>query len=131
MNKVTAINIGEVYKTNISTETGHHFIVDEPIEEGGQNLGVNPYELLCSALASCTTITLKMYITRKQWNVENITVECYLEKDEINQSTNIYRTIKIQGLLDEQQRKRLEQIANACPIHKILTQNINIQTLLS
>ncbi|MCW3161503.1 OsmC family protein [Chryseobacterium oryctis] len=107
-------------------------ITDEPIEQGGQNKGFNPYEILATSLASCTAATLKMYIDRKEWNVDKINVEVELENFPLTKTAIFKRDINFEGTnLDEDQMKRLRTIADACPVHKILTNEIEILTKFS
>ncbi|WP_312398340.1 OsmC family protein [Chryseobacterium sp.] len=107
-------------------------ITDEPIDKGGQNKGFNPFEILATSLASCTAATLKMYIDRKEWDVENINVEVELENFPLTKRAIFKRDISFEGTnLDEEQLKRLHTIADACPIHKILTNEIEILTKFS
>ena len=99
---------------------------DEPEAEGGGDTGPAPFELLLSALGSCTAITLKMYAQRKGWPLEEVDVKLSLEKTQTGSA--IDRQIVLHGSLSAEQRERLLQIANACPVHKILTQPIAITT---
>jgi putative redox protein len=103
-------------------------IADEPEELGGTDTGPGPGEFLMIALASCTAITLRMYADRKNWPVEKITVEVNFEK--VDNKTIFSREILLMGQLDEEQRTRLLQIANACPVHKTLTNPVEIRTIL-
>jgi putative redox protein len=112
----------------IVTSANHTIITDEPISMEGGDTGMNPYSLLLASLASCTAITLRMYLTRKMWIVEQITVSTKLYKAE--NGTLIERQISFTGELTIAQKNRLIQIANACPIHKILIGNIEIKTAL-
>lgn len=116
------------YKTELIV-SGHRVIADEPEELGGTNLGPAPGEFLMIALASCSAITLRMYADRKKWNVEKIKVEVTYEKAEYK--TIFKREISFEGVLDEEQRKRMLEIANSCPVHKTLTNPIEIETTLS
>ena len=109
----------EVYRTQIETDD-HHFIADEPIDLGGNDLGPSPGELLSAALASCTTITMKMYANRKGWELEEAIVEVDYERDAKENITRFTKRIELKGNLDEDQRKRLFEIAARCPIHRIL-----------
>ncbi|PXY39051.1 osmotically inducible protein OsmC [Flavobacterium cheongpyeongense] len=119
-----------LYRTEITSASGNIVIADEPQEAGGKNLGFSPSELLASALASCTLITLRMYINRKQWNVSEISIKVDFEKD-IEQNISLFtRKIKITGEIDESQKQKLHLIAEKCPIHKTLTNAIKIQTNL-
>ncbi|MEN4760112.1 OsmC family protein [Chryseobacterium sp. MYb264] len=107
-------------------------ITDEPVDKGGQNKGFNPFEILATSLASCTAATLRMYIDRKEWDVENINVEVELENFPLTKRAIFKRDISFEGTnLDEEQLKRLHTIADACPIHKILTNEIEILTKFS
>lgn len=129
MIKVKAV-IGETdFITDIFSKT-NSIISDEPLDNGGQDKGFNPYELLASSLASCTCATLKMYLNRKDWGVKETTVEVVLERDKENNITRMDRKISFNGNLTEEQKQRLLTIANACPVHKILTNPIQITTTL-
>lgn len=119
-----------LYRTEIKSASGNIVIADEPQEMGGKNLGFSPSELLASSLASCTLITLRMYINRKQWDVSEINIKIDFEMDS-NQNVSLFtRKIEIIGEVDQTQRQRLETIANSCPIHKTLTHSIEIKTTL-
>lgn len=119
-----------LYRTEITSASGNIVIADEPQEAGGKNLGFSPSELLASALASCTLITLRMYINRKQWNVSEIDIKVDLEKDSEQNISLFTRKIEITGEIDESQRQKLHIIADKCPIHKTLTNTIKIQTTI-
>jgi len=107
-------------------------ITDEPVDKGGGNKGFNPFEILATSLASCTAATLRMYIDRKEWNVEKINVEVELENFPLTKRAIFKRDISFEGTnLDDEQLKRLHAIADACPIHKILTNDIEILTKFS
>lgn len=119
-----------LYRTEITSASGNIVIADEPQEMGGKNLGFSPSELLASSLASCTLITLRMYINRKQWEVSEINIKIDFERDLDNKISLFTRKIEIIGEVDDKQRQRLETIANSCPIHKTLTNSIEIKTTL-
>lgn len=107
-------------------------ITDEPVDKGGGNRGFNPFEILATSLASCTAATLRMYIDRKEWNIETIHVEVELENFPLTKRAIFKRDITFEGtILDEEQMKRLRSIADACPVHKILTNDIEVLTKLS
>ncbi|UKB84914.1 OsmC family protein [Chryseobacterium sp. MEBOG06] len=121
-------------KTKYYTEVTageNQIITDEPIDKGGQNKGFNPLEILATSLASCTAATLRMYIERKEWDVENIHVEVELENYPLTKRAVFKRDITFEGILDDEQLKRLHIIADACPVHKILTNDIEILTKFS
>jgi putative redox protein len=130
MDTISAKIDTRLYRTEITSASGNTLISDEPQEIGGKNLGLNPTELLASALASCTVITLRMYINRKQWNVSEINVKIDFERDSDRNVSLFTRKIEVIGEIDETQRQRLETIANSCPIHKTLTHAIEIKTTL-
>ncbi len=106
----------------------HKVIIDEPIENGGQDTGPAATEYLCLALASCTTATIKMYANRKQWKIDSLSVE--VEKNTIDGKNVFSRTLRIKGMLDGDQLTRLKQIADACPVHKILMHANSVETVL-
>lgn len=109
----------------------NQIITDEPVDKGGQNKGFNPFEILATSLASCTAATLRMYIDRKEWDVEKINVEVDLENFPLTKRAVFKRDISFEGNLDDEQLKRLHAIADACPVHKILTNDIEILTKFS
>lgn len=113
------------YTTTIVAKE-NSLLADETIESGGQGKGFTPSELLASSLAACTSITCRMYANRKSWPME--AAEVTVELQTINGVAHFSRTIKYIGGLDEDQKNRLTQIANNCPIHKILSHTIQINT---
>ncbi|NJN42614.1 MAG: OsmC family protein [Flammeovirgaceae bacterium] len=127
-NSVTAIIGKDTYQTKIIAGN-HSLIADEPDSLGGKDQGPDAGDFLRMSLATCTAITLRMYINRKEWSVNEIRVHVsYLkEKDK----TIFTRSIDVDGDVDDEQRKRLLSIANACPIHKTLTNPIEINTTLT
>jgi len=120
----------EKYKITITSPSGNVLIADEPEDTGGKDLGFSPNELLASALAACTSATLRMYADHKQWDLQEVKLNVELDYNKEAGQTLITRTITLVGELDEQQRARLLAVANACPVHKILTHEIEIRTEL-
>lgn len=129
MPKVLARIGGDKYKTSIQART-HTILADEPVELGGEDQGPAPAELLSASLASCTAITLKMYIARKQWAVEHVEVEVDYNTDNTLNITKFTRKIRVDATLEQKQLESLMKIANTCPIHKILDRQIQIETHL-
>jgi len=116
------------YKVEIESPTGNSIIADEPLEMGGGDLGFSPKELLASSLAACTSATVKIFADRKQWDLREVKIEVELDHIKEENRTVIHRTIDFIGELDQKQRERLLVVANACPIHKILGNPIEINT---
>ena len=105
-----------------------HYLSDVEISKGGSGTGPSPHEYLGAALAACTSMTLKMYTERKAMNLKNAIVTVDIERhDDIEILT---RHIELVGDLDDQQRERLLEIAQKCPIHKALAGEIQIKTQL-
>lgn len=119
--------IGKTNYLTTVTSDGLTITSDEPFDIGGGAQGLTPHQLLLASLGSCTAITLRMYVDRKQWPVEEITVDLDLYNEE--GSTLIETRLSVKGELDAQQKERLMHIAKACPIHKLLTNPVKIQTL--
>lgn len=118
------------YKTKVYSD-GHFIYSDEPEELGGTNEGMPPGALLLASLGSCTAITIRMYADRKGLNLEFIRIELAICKEkDMNAATVITRKIELTGELTGEQHDRLMQIADKCPIHKILSNPIKIETRL-
>lgn len=130
MTEEVKIVIGkEKYKTEVYIDQ-HEIIVDEPAEVGGANLGPKPITLLLSSLGTCKAITMRMYADQKQWPLDGIEIKLSSEvvKSNLQQTTFIRCTIKLLGDLDEAQRERIYKISDKCPIHKILSNPIVIES---
>lgn len=130
MIKITAHIGQDLYKTEIKSAS-NMIISDEPESAGGKDLGFAPKELLASSLAACTCITLRMYASRKEWDLTAITVEVTFEKDAAENKSKMMRNIQLFGNLDNAQKARLLNIADRCPMHQILTNPIQILTELN
>lgn len=124
----TAIIGTDVYKTEL-TARSHTLIADEPPDVGGKDFGPRPGDFIRMGLASCTAITLRMYANRKNLNVQLIKVK--VSSGAFNGKTSFKTEIEITGKLDEEQRSRLLQIAKLCPVHKQLTNPVEIETNLA
>lgn len=116
----------------------HSLLADEPVSYGGANLGPNPYDLLNAALGACTSMTLRMYADRKKWPLKEAIVhlkhdkiyaeDCASCKEGGSKLDQLSREVELIGELDEEQRRRLMEIADKCPVHKTLTSDISITT---
>lgn len=120
---------------------GNHVLTaDEPRESGGTDTGPNPYEFLMAGLGACTSITLRMYANFRNIPLEKTTVILTLKKVYAEDCENcennsakidiIERRIVLQGNLTPEQRNKLLDIANKCPVHRTLTSGIKITTQL-
>jgi putative redox protein len=116
------------YRTELITDT-HRIIGDEPLDNGGTDSGPSPGDLIRMSLASCTAITLRMYADRKKYHVEKIEVKVFTET--VDKKTIFHTAVHLTGTLTDQQRSRMLQIAKLCPIHKMLTNPIETDTVLA
>jgi putative redox protein len=122
------------------TAGSHHLTSDEPIEAGGADSGPSPYDLLLSALGSCTSMTVAMYARRKAWPLEGVTVRLRHSRIHAADCANcetknvmldrIELDIQLAGALTEEQRAKLLEIAGKCPVHRTLVSEIDIQSRL-
>ena len=105
-----------------------HFLADAEVSKGGAGTGPSPHEYLGAALAACTSMTLKMYAGRKEMKLDNAIVTVDIERaDDVE---TFSRDIQLQGNLSADEKERLLEIANKCPIHKALAGQIQIKTQL-
>jgi uncharacterized OsmC-like protein len=119
----------------------HTLHADEPVDFGGDDRGLSPYDYLLAGLGACTSMTLRMYAQRKNLPLERVTVR--LKHDRIHATDcedcetregrldEITREITIEGDLDDAQQQRLLEIADMCPVHRTLTTEVKIRTRLT
>ena len=134
--KQVAVRTGrEKYTTEIQTAR-HSLIADEPAKVGGNDFGPTPYDLLLASLGACTSMTLRMYADRKVWDLEAVTVHLRHQREHGDDLEGkraidvIEREIELEGELDETQRARLLEIADRCPVHKTLHNELEVRTTL-
>jgi len=116
----------------------HHLLADEPVKLGGLDSGPGPYDFLLAGLGTCTSMTIRLYADFKKLPLENVSVRLSLGKihakdcetcdTKVSMLDHIDRAITLEGPLDDEQRKRLMEIADKCPVHKTLQSKINIST---
>ena len=132
-----AVETGEGYTTEVRAGR-HRLVADEPFQAGGADRGATPYDLLVAALGACTSITLRMYADRKGWPLESVGIRLHHEKIHAEDCAEcettggwvdrIEREIDLRGALDSDQRRRLMQIADRCPVHRTLNSEVSIRT---
>jgi putative redox protein len=104
-------------------------VADISVAQGGLDLGPDPHELVAAGLAACTSMTLRLYANRKNWDVSGMHVEVFSHYDaDQTPPERFERVISIEGNLNEEQRERLFEIAEKCPIHKLLTAGARVVT---
>jgi len=130
----------EAYRTSIESN-GHALVADEPVDMGGGDSGPDPYALLLASLGACKAITIRMYADRKEWPLAGATVRlrhsridashCEDCQTETGQIDRIDCEIELEGDLDDEQRQRLVQIADRCPVHRTLTTETKVHSILA
>jgi putative redox protein len=138
MPRNVSVNSGSMRFVQDISVGPHAFQADEPSANGGNDAGPESHELLLAALGACASITVQMYADRKQWPLEGVHVHLsYVKVPSEGQSdaktgmTNaIEMGISFSGNLTEDQRRRLLEIAGRCPVHRILTSQVEIRTNL-
>jgi len=125
---------GRLFATQV-TGLVHTLTADEPAPDGN-DLGFSPYELLLASLGSCTAMTLELYARRKAWPLERVRITLVFDRVHIGDAENcddpsrridrISRDIELIGLLSDDQRAKLLEIAGKCPVHRTITNGLTI-----
>ncbi len=134
---VTVQTANGKFQQNISAGQ-HELLADEPVSFGGTDTGPSPYDLLLAGLGACTSMTIKMYADRKKWPLESVHIELEHSRDHVedcqtcanddNRIDVIDRAITLTGDLSDEQRARLMEIADRCPVHRTLENRIDIHS---
>lgn len=135
-----AVRTRQGFTTEINA-AGHPLVADEPEDHGGENRGPTPYDLLSAALASCTSMTLRMYADHKKLDLDAVTVrvrhnkihardceDCETRDGRIDE---LQRSIELEGSLSDEVRQRMLEIADKCPVHKTLHGEIKVRSRLA
>ena len=129
MTTITARIERSSYETHLSTDS-QVIVVDEPTEAGGQDRGMPPGELLAGSLAACTVITLRMYADRKEWPLDSVVAHVDYTYDPAAKRSLFTMQLILNGDLSNEQRARLLEMADRCPIHRTLQNPIDFETTL-
>ncbi|TDY12527.1 OsmC family protein [Meridianimaribacter flavus] len=129
MKTVSAAIGTQLYKTEIQAKN-HIITADEPESVGGQNLGLTPTELLESSLAACSAMTIRMYANRKEWDLQQVIVNVGFKRNITTQTVTFKKEIELIGNLDDEQRQKLLQMGSKCPIEKMITGEVVVESAL-
>lgn len=110
---------------------GAQFVSDEPHAAGGLGSGPTPYDLLSAALGACTTMTVRLYAQRKGWPLKDVFVRVIHRRDGVQSKDRFAREIRLEGDLSFDQRRRLLEIAERCPVHQTLERGSDVITVLA
>lgn len=125
------VGLGPQAFATLVTARSHSLTADEPGELGGKDTGPTPYELLLSAVGSCKAITAKMYAQRKGWDLQTVKIELTHERPEGRGGPErITASFVFEGDLTDEQRERLLQIAEKCPVQKTITGELSVESSL-
>ncbi|MEM6611381.1 MAG: OsmC family protein [Cyanobacteria bacterium P01_C01_bin.72] len=116
------------YRQNININNKFQLTADEPLDLGGNDAGATPVELVLAGLGSCKAITLKMYAERKDWELERVDVD--IKHQQVNRKYHISVRLHLTGNLTDEQKQRLREIADKCPVHKLLESAAQIETVI-
>ncbi|MAU52089.1 MAG: osmotically inducible protein C [Roseovarius sp.] len=126
----------EGFLQDVNAGPFHHVLADEPAAYGGTGRGMSPYGFLAAGLGACTSMTIRMYARRKDWPLSHVSVDICHDKVHAQDADSraeakvdrFVRVIRLEGDLSEEQRARLMEIADRCPVHRTLQQGAVIET---
>jgi len=129
----------EGFLNDITSGDGHHIVADEPLAYGGSNRGLSPYGLLSAGPGACTSMTIRMYARRKGWPLAHVSVDVSHDKIHAQDAEETSgekidtwkRRISLSGALSDEQRARLLQIPDKCPVHRTLERSLKVVTELA
>lgn len=128
--KTTIATIGkQKYKTEIQAKN-HILMADEPVEIGGQDLGFTPTELLESSLAACSAMTIRMYADRKEWDLQKIEIKVGFKRNIATGEVTFKKEIQLFGSLNREEREKLLEMGSKCPIEKMITGKVLVESKL-
>lgn len=133
MSSVVVVSENGLGRYQQAVQAGQHaLIADEPVSVGGADAGPAPFDFIMSGLGACTSMTLRMYAERKSLPLKRVSVALIHDKVEIDgvMRDRIHRDITLEGDLSDEQRQRLLEIANKCPVHRALSQSIQLDCKL-
>jgi putative redox protein len=131
-NEILVTDSGQAPWGQVLLSRNHALFADEPAELEGKDTGPTPTQLVLMALGGCTAITVRVYAARKGWAIDRIAVRLrYGLTGSAQDYAKIDRKIEIEGTLDDEQRARLFAIAEKCPVHKMLTKGVAVQSELA
>jgi len=117
---------------------GHHLVVDEPVAVGGADAGPSPYEMLLAALGACTSMTLRLYADKRKWPLERVRVSLQHRKVHAQDCADcdhkpakmdlVDRVVFLEGALSDEQRTKLMEIADRCPVHQTMQSKMQVNT---
>jgi putative redox protein len=117
--KATARRHGGTFKHTVEVRD-HELMIDEPLEEGGEDVGPSPQELLAASLASCTAVTMEMYAARKGWDIGPVEVAVDYSRVDRGGPTKFELVMRLADDIPEERVERLRVIAAKCPVHRTL-----------
>jgi putative redox protein len=117
--KATARRHGGTFKHTVQVRD-HELMIDEPLEDGGEDVGPSPQELLAASLASCTAVTMEMYAARKGWDIGPVEVDVDYNRADRGAPTKFELVMRLADDVPEERVERLRVIAAKCPVHRAL-----------